>query len=46
MATAIPQPAAITIQPLFCPFDRASSTLATTPSPSTMRIMVPTASAR
>jgi len=45
IATATPQPVVITIQPLFCPFVRSSTTLATTPSPSRTRIIVPSASA-
>src|SRR5687768_4622197 len=44
-ATAIAQPAVITIQPELCPFVRSRTTLATTPSPSSTRIIVPMASA-
>src|SRR5947208_492640 len=44
-ATASPQPVVITIQPEFCPLDLFSSTLATTPSPRSTRIMVPINSA-
>jgi hypothetical protein len=45
-ATATAHPVVMTIQPEFCPFDRARSTLATTPSPNSTRIIVPIASAR
>src|SRR5690606_13326103 len=44
MATARAHPVVMTIQPAFWPLDRASRTLATTPSPSRMRIMVPMSS--
>ena len=43
--TAMPQPKVMTIQPLFCPFDRFSSTQATTPLPSRIRSAVPITSA-
>src|SRR3954451_22755561 len=46
MATANPQPAVMTIQPPFCPLVRLSTTLATTPSPSRTRSIVPISSAR
>src|SRR5207244_7166005 len=39
--TANAHPAVITIQPPLSAFDRLSSTAATTPSPSKIRIMVP-----
>src|SRR3954463_5536461 len=45
MATAMPHPHVMTIQPLFCALDCASSTAATTPSPSRIRIAVPMTSA-
>ena len=41
----MPQPNVMTIQPLFCAFDCASSTAATTPSPSKIRSAVPMTSA-
>src|SRR5919107_4573295 len=43
--TAMPHPNVMTIQPLFCPFDRFSSTQATTPLPSRIRSAVPITSA-
>ena len=46
IVTANAQPAVMTIQPELLPFVRCSTTLATTPSPSTMRIVVPNSSAR
>src|SRR5258707_11125900 len=46
MVTAIPHPVVMTIQPLFWPLVRSRTTLATTPSPRRMRIIVPMASAR
>src|SRR5438105_4673929 len=46
MVTPNAQPAVMTIQPELCPFVRCSTTLATTPSPSTIRIAVPKTSAR
>ena len=39
--TAMPHPKVMTIQPEFSAFDLASSTAATTPSPSRIRIPVP-----
>src|SRR5437899_10719360 len=45
-ATASAQPAVMTIQPLFWPLVLFRTTLATTPSPSVIRIMVPMISAR
>src|SRR5688572_20420524 len=45
IVTATPHPTVMTIQPEFAPFDRARRTFATTPSPSRIRIIVPTASA-
>src|SRR5918994_2943297 len=41
----MPQPNVMTIQPEFCPFDRFSSTHATTPLPSRIRSAVPITSA-
>src|SRR5688572_30929813 len=41
IATAIPQPNVITIQPLFCAFECANKVAATTPSPNRIRIAVP-----
>jgi hypothetical protein len=38
-------PTVMTIQPAFCPLDRANRTFATTPSPGKIRIIVPIASA-
>src|SRR5438477_1225292 len=46
MVTASAHPAVMTIQPELCPLVRCSTTLATTPSPSTIRIAVPKTSAR
>ena len=46
IVTATPHPTVMTSHPESCPFDRASRTVATTPSPSKSRIIVPTASAR
>ena len=43
--TATAHPKVMTIHPLPSPFDRASSTLATTPSPNKMSMAVPIASA-
>ena len=43
--TAMPQPNVMTIQPEFWPFDRFSSTHATTPLPSRIRSAVPITSA-
>src|SRR5690349_6539193 len=44
--TANAQPAVMTIQPLFWPLVRLSTTLATTPSPRMINSMVPSSSAR
>jgi len=46
MVTASAQPVVMTIQPELFPFVRCSTTLATTPSPSTMRMAVPNSSAK
>src|SRR3954467_14793011 len=46
MVTPSAQPAVMTIQPELWPLVRCSTTLATTPSPSTIRIAVPNTSAR
>src|SRR2546423_14115878 len=46
MVTPSAQPDVMTIQPELCPLVRCSTTLATTPSPSTIRIAVPKTSAR
>src|SRR5215207_7864554 len=45
IATAIPHPNVITIQPAFSAFERASRTPATTPSPNKISIPVPISSA-
>src|SRR3712207_6088557 len=45
MATAMPQPHAMTIQPLFCALEKFSSVAATTPPPNRIRIAVPITSA-
>src|SRR3982751_1967229 len=46
MVTAVAQPVAMTIQPELFPLVRWSTTLATTPSPRTIRSAVPKNSAR
>src|SRR3954468_13538812 len=46
MVTASAQPVVMTIQPELFPFVRCRTTLATTPSPSTMRMAVPNSSAK
>src|SRR5438105_8182182 len=46
IVTPSAQPAVITIQPELWPLVRCSTTLATTPSPNTIRIAVPNISAR
>ena len=46
MVTPSAQPAVMTIHPELWPLVRCSTTLATTPSPSTIRIAVPNTSAR
>ena len=46
MNTAIPHAQVITIHPEFCAFDLFNRTPATTPSPKTIRVAVPTISPR